>query len=334
MALGGIILYAMQGLAPVPTPTPDQDTGPARHVAPLIAPVAGPRVLPLAARTIGIVDVDRGVKRWFERSVDAHVLSPQGDRRKVGFTFTAGERWAAAADRQGIRDRDGRLILPVISVQRVGFDQVSNRTALGTDTQGFRIARLVAEKTADLANLDLSRPISERRLRDSAVYDIYTIPFPRRGVLSYKVTVQAQYQSHINEIVEKISSRFDFTSVPSFVIGLGDHEPVATGRGSTEKRSLSDSSFDERRGPTDFYTVGYLDGQIGDEGNMAEFTDQERIIQVSFAFSVPIVLLLDPEGTAPAVRVERTAFRLALLDEEVHFVDRPEDLDLIFGSKK
>lgn len=291
---------------------------------------------PSSQQSIGLEDIDRGVKRWFDRVVDAHVQAPDGSRRKVSVTLASGERWVAAADRRGIRDRDGRLVLPVIRVQRTSIDQVTSMGALGTDTARLQFARQVSEETSDLANLDASRSISERRLRDSAVYDIYTVPFPRRGVLGYKVTVQTQYQTHRNEILEKIASRLAFVSVPSFVISLVDDvrpTGIETGDGSTE-RIARDAPFDRRRPLSTPYVVGYMEGAIGDEGNLAEFTDQERILQAEISFRVPATFLLDPEGTAPAVQVERTAFRIALLDEEVHFVDSPAAADRIFGTKK
>src|SRR5574337_1801734 len=90
-----------------------------------------PRVLPVTARRIRVEDVDRAVKAWFDRTVDAHVTSPQGERRKVAVTFASGERWVASADRKGIRDRDGRLILPVIQVRRTGMDPVDDVAVAG-----------------------------------------------------------------------------------------------------------------------------------------------------------------------------------------------------------
>lgn len=277
------------------------------------------------------------MKRWFERVVDAHVKSPQGDRRRVAFTFASGERWVAAADRQGIRDRDGRLILPVIQVRRTGLDPVHHRGALGTDVARLQIARLVSEKQAEYANLDSQRPLSDRRLRGGSVYDVYTIPFPRQGVLSYRVRMQAQYQTQVNEVVEKLHSVLDFSSVPSFVISLADDvrtQGVPTGAGSTEMAHGRSAPFESRPPLRTNYVVGYLDGQIGDEGNLDEFTDQERILQLTFNFTVPATFVLDPEGTEPAVQVERTAFRVDLSDERVHFVDDPAELDRIFGGTK
>lgn len=296
-----------------------------------------PEVRPAFARTIRIEDIDRGVKQWFERVADVHVTTPQGDRRKVTVKFATGERWVAAADRQGIRDRDGRLVLPVIQIRRVGIDSSSSMSALGANVPRLQVARLVSEKTSDLASLDSLRPISQRRLRGSAVYDVYTVPFPSTNIIPYRVRVQCQYQTQVNEIIEKLLSKLEFYDVPSFVVSLVDDNRetgIKTGLGSTELAPQASSPFELRRPLADYYVVGYLEGDFGDEGNMDEFTDQERILQLQFSFRVPVTLMLDPEGERPAVQRERTAFGITMGDEEVHLVDDPAVADRIFGREK
>ncbi len=296
-----------------------------------------PEVAPRTARTIRIEDIDGGVKNWFDRSLNVHVTGPQGDRRKVAVTMGGGERWVAAADRQGIRDRDGRLILPIIQIRRTGTDSSKNMTALGANVPKMQISRQVAPKTSDLANLDLTRPISERRLRDSAVYDIYTVPFPATSILIYSVRIQAQYLFQMNEIIEKMMVHLEFFNVPSFVISLaGDvrDRGISKGEGSTEKLPEAYSIYEDREPLKDYYVVGYIDGDLTDESNIEEFTDQERIIELKYSFRVPVALMLDPDGDRPAVQRERTAFGFSLFDEVVHLVESPEEADRIFGRRK
>lgn len=296
-----------------------------------------PREVPEVARTIRIEDIDRGVKSWFDRVLDLHVTSPQGDRRKVPVKFSAGERWVAAADRQGIRDRDGRLILPVIHIRRTSIDPTQGQSALGSNVPRLQVARLVSEETSDLANLDDLRPISDRRLGGSAVYDIYTVPFPASLVAHYKVRCQMQYQTHMNEFIEEMVYQLEFFDVPSFVISLSGetrYEGIPTGEGSTEMAVEPRAIYEERKPLSDYYVVGYLDGPISDDGNMDEFTDQERILQLSFNFQVPVTLMLDPPGEHPAVHVERTAFGVRMGLEEVHVIENREQADRIFGRRK
>lgn len=269
--------------------------------------------------------------------LDVTVQSPQGDDRKVVVKFSSGERGVAAADRQGVRDRDGRLILPVIHIARTGVDPNNAMNALGANVPRLQVARLVSEKTSDLANLDTTRPISERRLGSSAVYDVWTVPYPAGNNMLYRVRIQAQYQTHINEIIERLMDRLEFFSVPTFVIGLdadGRDHGIPAGDGESELAAERDSPYDSRPALDDYYVVAYIDGAINDEGNSEEFTDQERILQVQFTFKVPVALMLDPKGSRPAVQRERTAFGIFIGDEQTHFVDDPADADRIFGRKK
>jgi hypothetical protein len=294
-----------------------------------------PRVQPYTVRTIRTEDVDRGVKRWFDKVVDPHVAYPDGSRRKVPVRFSAGERWVSAADRAGIRDRNGQLILPVIHIARKSFNPTERATALGINVPRLQVARLVSPKSSQLANLDQRRPLSQRRLRDAAVYEIVTIPFPVSGQMEYRASIQAQSMQQMNEITERILSELEFFDVPSFVISLGvaDDRPVSTGDGSTELDPHGMSAYDSRPPLDDYYFVGYLDGDWSDQGNLDEFTDQERIIELEFGFRVPVALQLDPDGRMPAAQIERTAFSVRMGEEEVHLVDDPSDLDKIFGPK-
>lgn len=294
---------------------------------------------PKTARKIRIEDIDRGVKNWFEKVVAANVKSPQGELHPVSVTFAAGERWVAAADRKSLRDKDGRLILPIIHIRRVSIDTSTNMSGLGVNTPTMQISRLVHEKQSQLQNADYSRPLSSRRLQGSSVYEIYSVPFPINSTLNYKIVIHAQYQTHINEIIEKILSKFEFVDVPSFVIDLSlnsdkdRNKGIATGNGTTEKTPIAGSPFEIRKQLSDYFVVGYLDGDIASEGNLDEFTDQERIIQLQFNFKVPAPLIFDPEGNKPYIKKETTAFGIFLGDEEVTVVDNIEDLDKIFGPK-
>ncbi len=298
-----------------------------------------PVVRPPTNRELRLESVDRGVKSWFEEYVAGTVQTPEGEVRKIAVIFSSGERWVAATDQRGIRDRDGRLILPVVSIKRTGIDPVNNMTALGANVPTLQISRRVADKRSQIANLDLTRPISQRRMHNrAAVHDIYTIPFPFNGTLHYQAVIQAQYTHHMNEIVEKIVSGLEFFDVPSFVFDVEhgtDPEPaIKDGKGSTELSSPQHAEF-ELRPPLDrYYFVGYFDGDFGDSGNFDEFTDQERIVETKFTFKVPVALMLDPAGNRPAVQKQTTAFAVTLGDELSISVDDPGELDLIFGPLK
>ena len=78
-----------------------------------------------------------------------------------------------------------------------------------------------------------------------------------------------------------------------------------------------------------YYVCGYFDDSMTSEGNIDEFTDQERVIRYTSRFTVPVFLQLDPAGKKQAVQVEQTAFRLDFGRETSHFPDDDSEIELL-----
>jgi hypothetical protein len=74
-----------------------------------------------------------------------------------------------------------------------------------------------------------------------------------------------------------------------------------------------------------------MEGDAQDSGNFEEFTDSERIVKYTTEVKVPFAIHSSPENEEPSVKVERTAYKVVLKDENVTFVDDPAVLDKIFG---
>lgn len=269
-------------------------------------------------RTVNLSTVDRAVKDWFDKTVDAHVVHPNGERKKVTVGWSSGERWVSSRQKKGIRDDNGVLILPIISIRRTGVEPDSNMSALGVESPTLTVAKRLTQKTNSLMNAWKERIPARRTPEKPVVYEVTTIPFPDKNVLTYEVQAQAQYIGQLNSIVEKIFHELDIAK--SFVApyeNFGRHPKIGE---DFEKREKIDTD----------YVVGFFDSPVGDTGNFEEFTDQERIIRFSTTFRVPAVLQLDPEGEKPSIQTVRTAFGVVFSDERVQFVDKAEDLDKIF----
>lgn len=285
-------------------------------------------------RSVRLEDVDRAIYRWFDRTVDAHVLSPTKDRHKVPVVLASKERWVTAKDAKGMRDQSGRLILPVISVRRTGFNPKSDMSALGVNTPTLTVSKRVSEKTAIVRNAISERPISSRRLQDAVVYEITSIPFPSNGIASYELTIQTQYVQQMNSIIEKIMASLEFYETPCFVATLDADKSEGIGNGKTSELTSPDHAENSIRKPLDvYYFVAFLDSDMSTQDNFTEFTDEERIVKYSLSFTVPVYMHLDPEGKPVAVRKTRTAFNVRFGDEQTTFVDDPYEIELIFDNK-
>lgn len=269
---------------------------------------------------VTIEDVDRAIASWFNLTVDAHVKQPNGDRKKVVVNWSSGERWVTSRTKRGVRDNNGVLILPIISVRRSNIEPDPSASALGIETARLTFSRRISKKTNDYMNLEVLKPLSQRLLTKPEVFEVWSIPFPDKNKITYEVQIQAQYISQMNAILEKFFNELDIGK--SFVAELDN----------PGKHPQTGVEFEDRKSPGKAYVVGLLNSSISDSGNLEEFTDQERIIMFNTSITVPAVLQLDPEGEKPALKYEHSAFGIRFSDEDAVFVTNKEDIEKIFGS--
>ena len=271
-------------------------------------------------KEVNLETIDQAVYDWFDKTVDVHVANPNGERAKVAVRLSSGERAVTSRQKKGLRDRNGVLILPLISVRRTGIDPAPSMQALGTEVPALVVAKCISPKTNDLRNLDVNRPPPLRNTPTAAVYEVTTIPFPDRNILTYELVIQTQYIVQMNKIIEKIFHQLDLQK--SFVAPFEN----------TGRPPKTSQPFEQREAQMSDYVVGFFENNVADGSNFEEFTDQERIIRYTTTFRVPATLQLDPEGVKPVVRVEYTSFKMNFGEEHFTFVDDPNDLDKLFRN--
>lgn len=274
-----------------------------------------------AYQPITIEVVDAAVKDWLEKTVAAQVSQPDGSLKFVPITFGAGERFVTSRTRHGIRDDNGVLIYPIVNVTRKGIDPDPTMGALGVETENLSIAKRIDPKTNVVKDDDKVRPPARHVVGPGVVYEVTQIPFPKRVIVNYDLTVQTQYVSQMNAIIEKLMHELDLQR--SFVAPFrndGRLPPVGI-------------PFEKRVPLSDGYVVGFFESTLTDGSNIEEFTDQERILKYQTSFRVPAALQLDPPGDEPAVRTVRTAFGLTFGKETIRVVDGREEFEKIFGKR-
>jgi hypothetical protein len=224
--------------------------------------------------TVEIEDIDSSVFDYFDKKLALTVDGTDG-RRKVPVVYATGERWKLIR-KSNFRDEHGTVILPLMSINRINIDKTPGFGGLGQQVDSITISNRVHDKTANLQNL-----LSQRKFnnfpeikKDVVVRDYLTIPFPKFITVFYEVTVWAQYQTQMNEIMEKIFYNQDFRT-DSFVIPL---------------------SYDGKKPAKDgYYFTAFREGMVTPETNFKEFTDQERIVKYIFTIKVAAYLILNPK---------------------------------------
>lgn len=259
----------------------------------------------------GIADVDEALFNLFDRDhpTFATINDEEGHKtfkHKVPVVFATGERFALKQRENPIRDKEGALILPIISIRRTGIDQSYEGGGYGLaqttgdlvikkklsskdpawqnliNKQGLREQDNVAS-VSNLLNQSLitgnqpgtlatrrdkfaSREKSLRGNLGSNIFEIITMPFPTFYKLMYEIVIWTSYTQHMNEIVQKIMSGGEFKK----------NYRIDTDKG--------------------YWFVAYFDDDIASQDNLEEFTDEARVHKTMFTVSVPAWLIASKDG--------------------------------------
>lgn len=224
--------------------------------------------------TVEIEDVDSAVFDYFDKKLALTVEGADG-RRKVPVTYASGERWKLIR-KNNFRDEHGTVVLPIISVNRINIDKTPGFGGLGQQVDSITVSSQLHSKTANIQNLLNQRNFNNfpEVRKDVVVRDYLTIPFPKFVTVFYEVTIWTQYQTQMNEIMEKVFYNQDYRT-DSFILPLS-----------------YDGDKPDKEG---YYFTAFREGVITPETNVKEFTDQERILKYVFTIKVAAYLILNPK---------------------------------------
>lgn len=230
--------------------------------------------------------VDGAVLDYFDKKLKITVDTDdkEGERKKVPVVFAIGERWHLVRDRRAIRDQNGTLILPLITIRRLEIDRTPGQWGMAQEVPYIVVSNEIHEKNSNIMNL-----VQARRNRffvepkKPILREYLTIPFPDFATIYYEITIWAQFQTQMNEILEKIFYHYDH--LDSFVMPVEYDGDKPKGSG--------------------YYFVGFRDGDVTPESNMEEFSDQERVIRYTYTIKSSAYLMPDPKDSPLAYGKDR-----------------------------
>ena len=232
---------------------------------------------------LGLLEKDRTVYNWFNNKHPTLI-----NARKVPVVFGSWERWAQMQgnkedenlNRQ--RDHKGMIKLPIISISRgdVAFD---NERYVTKDKNNNPAVTIIKRIAAAQFNPNERIPFQSKHKvaggdgpiysSNAPVYEVQSVPYPDFVNITYTISFWSSYVSHVNKF----------------------HEMV-----------WQDAY------PTDFEYNGHrffasIQTQ-SDEGNVENFSDEERIIRHTFDMNVQAYLL----DINPKIKIERTVTKIAI----------------------
>ena len=213
--------------------------------------------------------------------------------RQVPVIWSTAERSFHSKKNQDIRDKQGALILPLISINRGEISKPANSSGAfkgnlpaANDEQGgsFPLERvLFHEKTANFAAADAKRLNSQfnyPRENGKIVYKTISIPMPVNVDIKYDITIRTEYQQQMNELVTP------FITTPGTInyatITSGEHKYEAfVDQNFQQTNNLTDYSSEERKFETkiSIKVVGYLVGE-GNNADKTSFALRENAVEV------------------------------------------------------
>ena len=180
--------------------------------------------------------IDTGLYEWVDELLDLHTRTNNG-MFKVPVLWLGSERVYQVKNDQRIRDKVGKLILPLITINRDSVDKdPSFRGSFQANIKEIndyrggatqRLRKLNQEKTRNfqntIAGIATNQEQTTGKVKDNnqIVYDNYTAPIPVYVAIMYSVTLRTEYQQQMNDLLQPFVTTTG--QINSFVFNKDGH---------------------------------------------------------------------------------------------------------------
>lgn len=216
--------------------------------------------------------------------------------KQAPIIWTSAERSFQIKNNKDLRDDNGMLIKPIITIERTNIAKDLNKkgkiyAAIPNvpDAKGGAITiarRINQDKTSNFANADAERIHRQKTFKTppskKVVYETITVPIPVNIELTYNITLYAEYQQQMNEMTVPFITKPG--GVNLVIIHKNRHRYEAFIQSDfSQNNNLSSLSSEERKFETkiEVRVIGYLIGQ--DENQ-----EQPKIVRRQNAVEVKI----------------------------------------------
>ena len=246
----------------------------------------------------GVEDLDLSVFNLFDKQMplfyDLH-----GEIKKVPVIFATGERFALLRRKRPIVDRNGALILPLISITRSSIENVPSKGIANNQMFPHVVTKRISEKDLEhrqnknyeqLKNVNgedlaLEPDLSLKPRLDRNIIETIEIPPVKYFGAVYEVSIWSSFTQQMNNILETIMN--------SYTLNPGQQFRLESDKGYTFS--------------------AFVDGNISQDTNYAEFTDAERYVRYNMTINATGYII------APNILGGKTALRSFMSAPQVSF---------------
>ena len=212
----------------------------------------------------GVEDLDKAIFNLFDKQIPLY-FDLHGEKRKVPVVFATGERFALLRRKKPLIDRNGALILPLISITRSSIDSVPQKGIANNQMFPHVITKRLSHKDLEyrqFKNFENLKNIDGLNLENDPEINltpsiskniIETIEMPAIKYFSaqYEISIWSSFTQQANKFIEAIMS--------SYTLNPGQQFRVESDKGYTFS--------------------AFMDSQISQDTNYSDFTDAERYIK-------------------------------------------------------
>ncbi len=242
-----------------------------------------------------IENIDAAMYKYIDEHMNLHAHDGNGFK-KVPVVMATAERTVLSKKGKGVRDEEGSLIFPVITIQRRSMTK--SPTEKGTvwanvpaldKVKGGSIPvmkKILQDKTSNFKNAHAQKKRGQLNFPDKVdktVYQTVSIPLPVYVTVMYEISIRTEYQQQMNELV------IPFVTVPggiNYIIirdGVHRYEGFIQQEYSHEN-NLDDFTAEERKFETKF-NIKVLGHLIGDGVNQR--TPQKVVNETVVEVKIP-----------------------------------------------
>ena len=245
---------------------------------------------PFPISTIETIDV--AMYNFVNEVLDIKCITSSGFK-KVPVVWTSAERLFQSKKDSSFRDADGSLILPIITIERKNV--VKDLSKKGTvyanippldKARGGSISvsrRINQDKTGNFANASMYKRKGQLNFtgkNNKIVYQTVTIPLPVYISVDYEITMRAEYQQQMNQIMTPFITRPGGINYVILENGRLRYEGFIQYSYSHSNNIISFSN-EERKFETklNIDVLGWLTGEDSNR-NSPNFSIRENIVEV------------------------------------------------------
>tara|TARA_R100001510_G_C7652306_1_gene210095 strand:+ start:495 stop:1712 length:1218 start_codon:yes stop_codon:yes gene_type:complete len=283
-----------------------------------------------------IETIDRSVYN-FVSSLQLQVNTNKGFK-PVPVIWGSAERSFQSKDKKEIRDNQGLLVLPIISIRRSSFDKsrVSSGIFQGNvpevnDGKGgaLNVSRvLYQKKTMRFANADAQKLYGQKNYpspNPKIVYKTISVPMPVNVEVMYEITLRTEYQQQMNDLITPFATKPGTVNFIRLTEGPHKYEGFIQ-ENYASSDNLSDFSSDERKFETkiNIKVIGYIVGE-GKNRDRPAFALRENAVEIKIPRE-RISLAEIPEhefGAYYGLEGIPAELKEAFLNDDYHFSNVP-----------